>query len=121
MLCPCHYFLRTIRVKLRGRLSTVDLLIKIACFVKKEKYFPELKAADLKYAKFSDPSLFLRIPCLNMLFSRDYKDSATTFSIMTFSITIKNATLRIMAFSIMTKCCDAMCHYAEYCYAECRK
>jgi hypothetical protein len=30
-----------------GRLSTVDLLIKIACFVKEKKYFLVLKAVDM--------------------------------------------------------------------------
>jgi hypothetical protein len=33
----------------RERLSTVDLLIKIGCFVKKKKIVSVRKAADLKY------------------------------------------------------------------------
>jgi len=32
---------------LRGGLCTVDLLTKIACFVKEQNYFSILKAADL--------------------------------------------------------------------------
>jgi hypothetical protein len=31
-----------------GRLSTVDLAIKVACFVKDKKYFSVLKTAGLK-------------------------------------------------------------------------
>jgi hypothetical protein len=31
----------------RGRLDTVDLLIKIACLVKKTKIFSDIKGADL--------------------------------------------------------------------------
>ncbi len=45
---------------------------------------------------------------------------ATTFNTMTFSIT-KNATLSIMAFSIIIDCCYADCHYAEFRCAECLK
>ncbi len=31
----------------KGRLNTINLLIKMACFVKKEKYISVLKAAEL--------------------------------------------------------------------------
>ncbi len=54
----------------RGRLSTVDLLIKMGCFVKKENIALVWKAADLeetrkyKEVNCTDPSPSVRIPSL---------------------------------------------------------
>jgi len=57
--------------------------------------------------------------------------SITAFSIMTLSITIKNATLSIIALytvmlgvivlSVIYAECRKYANYAEYCYAECQK
>ena len=38
---------KTRKTNRSGRLSTIDLLIRVACFVKKVKIFKILKAADL--------------------------------------------------------------------------
>jgi hypothetical protein len=52
-------------VELNGRLSTVDLLIKLGCFVKKEHKVLELKGADLnKEVKCTEPSTSIRLPWL---------------------------------------------------------
>ncbi len=97
----------------RGRVNTVDYLIKVACFVKKGKWYFQYKkqltsTCQYKEINRAEPSPSVRLFSITTL-------SRITLS-MTLSIKTLNATLSIT--SLNTVCWHADCHFAQYYYAQ---
>jgi hypothetical protein len=86
----------------RGKLGTVDFLIKIGCYVKKENVVSIWKVTELSYlVQGGQPYWFFHFSKVSLPFG--FNCAALTPSIMTLSITTQSkVSLWMMTFSIMT-------------------